>query len=336
MEKDDYWWNFIQDMENFYILITNNYDISNNSLFYSFIKRINNFIYGYDDISLNGVVYGFKLIPEEQNKLWSSSLYIPGEEIKNKNYNIKCINIEYSSMPYGEPVTTNGTVVSSHYRTGTNQPFIELENPIIFDNGLLGSTSDLPISYNISPPKDLQEILLTSSVYMTYEIRNGKPSLQINNIFLKGLDENPIYLGEHRNTKLSIYNIDKKYYINNIYNSNIFPFVPNEAIDIARVIWRINTTIGEKNTHKYEYYIIDTRKPYGYYGWRQPDEIRLIASIERELQIETSLIDYLEELWSFIFYMPAWKEDGFIHYWETRGKIISETITELYNNLYIE
>lgn len=336
MERNDYWWNFIQDMENFYILATNNYDISNDSLFYSSIKRINNFIYGYDNISSNGVIYGFKLIPDEQNRIWSSSLYMPGGEVESRNYNIKCINIEYSSMPYGEPVTTNGTVVSSHYRTGDGQPFIELENPIIFDNGLLGSTSDLPISYSISPPLNMQEILLTSSVYMSYEISDGNPSLQINNIFLEGPDENPTYLGEHRNIKMSMNNLYEQYYINNIYNSSVFPSVPEEAIDIARVIWRINTTIGKEEDYKYEYYIIDTRRPYGYYGWRQPDEIQLVANIEKGLQIETGLISYLEELWSFIFSMPAWGNDGFIDYWEAQGKVISDIIIELYNNLYTE
>ena len=78
MEKNDYLWKFIQDMEQFYILANEKYDMSNDSLFYSSIKKINNFIYGYDNISLNGVIYGFKLIPEEQNKIWSYSLPVPG------------------------------------------------------------------------------------------------------------------------------------------------------------------------------------------------------------------------------------------------------------------
>jgi hypothetical protein len=171
---------------------------------------------------------------------------------------------------------------------------------------------------------------------MSYEISDGNPSLKINNIFLEGPDENPTYLGEHRNIKMSMNNLYEQYYINNIYNSSVFPSVPEEAIDIARVIWRINTTTGEEEDYKYEYYIIDTRRPYGYYGWRQPDEIKLVANIEKGLQIETGLISYLEELWSFIFSMPAWGNDGFIDYWEAQGKVISDIIIELYNNLYTE
>ncbi len=320
-------------MEQFYILANEKYDMSNDSLFYSSIKKINNFIYGYDNISLNGVIYGFKLIPEEQNKIWSYSLPVPGIDPENRNYNIKCINIEYASMPYGKPVITNGTIISSHYRTGIDQAFIQLENPTIFDNGLLGSIDDIPAIYSISPPANMQEILLTSSVYMTYEI-NEKPFLRTNNVFLKGSDANPTYIGEHKNTKITLKNLCKQFYINNIYNPNIFPEVPEEAIDIARVIWRINSTIGEEKDYKYEYYILDTRKPYGYYGWRQPDEIQLIANIERALELEFNLIEFLKELWSFIFSMSAWENEGFIDYWEAQGKTISNIILELYNELH--
>jgi hypothetical protein len=137
---------------------------------------------------------------------------------------------------------------------------------------------------------------------------------------------------------MTLENINLGWYHEKIYDASIFPQIA-DVINIAKVIWRIGTTEDspalEGNDHSiYEYYVIDNRSSYGYYGWKQIEGLALISRMYSAMNQTITMEDVIKAMWSYVFNEMSWGSGGFIAYWTGLGKTISSTIQDLYTELY--
>jgi hypothetical protein len=122
-----------------------------------------------------------------------------------------------------------------------------------------------------------------------------------------------------------------------LLNEDFFYQTPEGCIDVAKIIWRvIDTTDADRANHSYEFYIIDNRQFYGYYGWKQVPAISIIAELNSILT-STSKYDLVllcKKLFNVVFKEMEWgSPSDFITYWEAVPKTISDTIRDLYVEL---
>jgi hypothetical protein len=334
--RNDYWWLFLEQLEQLYLLSLGAYDRETTSHFYGALTAISDFILGESRDFGQGVVYGYKMVPRDQNaqSFYSSGSFsyenpsVPGTDPNAENYDIKCINKEYESMPFGPPTISYGSLFSTHY---ANDPLGatmgHFSSGRLFDNGL--ETTETSVISEITPPDDLQELLLTSTTYMI--IYNGVP-VPIT-LFFSGNDASPMVRGAHAKDKLNLKTYDPSWHIKNIDNTSVFPAVPAGAIEISRTVWRIGTTMT--GSAEYEYYIIDARQPYGYYGWNQFECVAILKGIYNRLIADYNMVDTVKDTWSIVFNDMQWGSAGFLGYWVAQGYTPSATMIALYNELHI-
>lgn len=316
--RNDYWWQFIEDLEKLYILSSTIFDRNIGNNIYTMLYQMIDYIHGNSDSgSIRGVIYGFKAIPQEQNTLYAGGntgyfnlqeLNLYGENLVNSsniNYNIRCINSEFQPTSAGILTLSPGTIY---------------DNGNIFDIGLNNNnSSSMYTPIELYPPSNLNGILITSCVYYYNE-----------NFYVQNLESNAGYIiGQAQDETLTINNN----YIKRIYDTSLFPQPPVGSIDIGRIVWRIGTTEGSIEDHIYEYYIIDTRKVYGYYGLKQIEGMMICKSIFDSISSNYDMSDVIKQYWSVVFNDMSWGAGGFITYWEDLGKTVSDTIKDLYTEL---
>lgn len=317
--RDDYWWFYIDTLDQLYNLAINNYDKNIESYVYEQIVRVSDWIIGKSNVFDSGIVFGFKVIPKAQNGMltggYGGSGPPGGGSSSAYNYNIKCINPEYQSMPFDQPTLSRGSLFTNYYfdTPATVQPFNQGK---LVDNGLLTSPSESIATFTLSPPSDIEEAMMFSTVYFKY--RSGGSSgyyLELNHDFLMGADSSPTYILQHRKSKLTSSNFNPKQYLRNAYSPEVFPQAPEYAIDIGRIIWRIGTTESGSDPI-YEYYLIDSREAYGFYGWRQIETVGMTSDIYAAFDnIDETLSDKVKKLWEILLNEMSWGSGGFIDYW---------------------
>jgi hypothetical protein len=320
----DYWWKWIQENEKLYNLCKENVDNNVDSNIYNYLKRIIDYIYGYDTDSYSfGITYGIKVVPYGQNIFISSDSIVSESATKDLNYNIECVNNEYLSSPHGQPIITYGAFAINDRLYSTGE-------------------SAIPIKI-INPPNNLKNVIITATISFNINTflnsnNNDKIADKIeNSINVEFNNYNNIYICQNKENRIKSTD-DYGIYIRNIYNSEFFKQPDTTtSIDLARIIFRINDTT-DLNNHKYEYYIIDQREIYGYFGLKQIEALNIMYSINNYINFsDYNSIDYIKYIFSYMFNDMS-GSDGefspdFITFWEDQGKEISETILELYDEL---
>jgi len=324
----DYWWKYIQNTELFYNMSVNNIDQNIDSHLYEQLKRLIDYIYGFDtDQYLSGILYGLKVVPYGQNIFISEDA--ENSSTNQINYNTKCVNLEYSSSPNGNPVIELGTGALS-----------------VNDNIYIPDNTNKPLEF-INPPTGLKDVILTSSIYFDTDIfldaieNNSKISQSIAfSTQIEYLNNNSQYILQSRSKEFK-FEDDYSIYIRNILNEEYFPQIEGENIfNIAKIIWRISdTTSNDTDEYKYEYFIIDCREIFGRYGLHQIEGFSLINVLYDGINFsDTNLVDLIKSVFSYLFNDMSGTGNefspDFITYWTDQGKTISTTIQSLYDELY--
>jgi len=330
-DRVEYWWKFITDLENMYLLGLNRVDNINSSEYYAGIKRSMDYIYGFDNLEYDqGIVYGHEALPAGQYIF--NGYYGAGDEDETKkdptiNYNTKCINLEYSSAPNGAIIINPGDIFINNQIVGNQSINIQLIDNTDAVTIIEGEDFDNQFVY---PPDNLFDVILTSNLYID-------SSGNFVNKFLRGSYPSGSYITTYQSSILTDGYIDSFGYRKNILNSNFFYQTPSNSIDVAKIVWRIkDTTDDDRRNHSYEYYIIDNRQFYGYYGWKQASAIAIIADLHKSLT-ESSTYDLVlvsKKMFNIVFKVMQWGiPSDFITYWEAVPKNISQIIRDLYTEL---
>lgn len=325
--RNDYWWNFIQNNEKLYNLCYRDLDQSVDGNIYEDINRILDYIYGYNTSDYtSGIVYGLKIVPYAQNILISSDSNLSQSSTKDLNYNIICVNKEYSSFPNGQPILVKGALSVSDKLYSVKE-------------------SSLPIKI-FNPPQNLKNVILTSSVYLNIDTFNNYLSLNNtieNSINLSIVELFQEYDGNYilENNEYSFtLNSDYSKYDRNIYNNNYFPQLDsNNIIDICKIVYRINDTTDSENM-KYEYYLIDSREINGFFGFKQIDILGILLNLSNNIKFtQINSVDLIKSIFSYLFNEMSGTggefSPDFITYWNSylSPDSVSQTIQDLYDEL---
>jgi len=269
------------------------------------------------------------------------------------NYNAVCINQEYKSLPNGPPIATDGSMFFGNKIYGTNFSGLSLnfweidnsESNLVHETVIQQRFIDIlaiesifaeerifqqSVSTQILPPDNETDCVINSSLF--FDIESKKFLHKI----LKGSTGE--FIRQHQTKEMTTDNFDDKIYLRNALNSDFFPQPASSQIDVARIIWRIRqTTESNRLDHVYEYFIIDMREIYGYYGWKQLEVLSFIKTIFdgilfSKYNIELNMVELTKEIFSIIFNNMNWSPD-FITYWENQGETISSTLQDLFDEL---
>jgi len=332
-DRIEYWWKFITDLETLYLLALNKVDNVETSEFYADIKRAMDYIYGFNQLDYDqGIVYGHSPLPSAQYIF--NGYYDAGDGDTDRtapaiNYNTKCVNVEYSSAPNGGMLVNPGSLFFGGKIQGNmsiNVQSIDNSDGLVVAEGSEESTS----SQFVYPPDDLYNAIVTSNLYIS-------SSGQFINKFLRGAYPDGPYITTYSSIELTEAYVDTFGYRKNLLNEDFFYQTPSGGIDVAKIVWRVgDTTDSDRGNHSYEYYIIDDRKFYGYYGWKQVPAISTIAEVNSTIT-EVSQYDMLivaKKMFNIVFKEMEWGiPSDFITYWEAVPKDISDTIRDLYDEL---
>jgi hypothetical protein len=322
-DKVEYLWEFITEAEYFYTYSTSNFDQNVDSTFYEQFKRIADYLYGFDTDSYDsGLIFGLKVVPHSQIIKTTENL----DDLK-VNYNVKNRNIENSSVLSGFPMVSSGMVYFNCKTFDTNAG-ISITYPVyIIDNSDADLVHPDVKLFFIYPPDNLKNAIATSTLVF------DTSSKKILNLFKKG--DSGYFTLTTDCLQFITNKTDMTLYYNKFYDSNYFRQPDSSYIDLARIVWRIeDTTDNNRNNHKFEYYVIDNRDLFGYYGLKQTDILDTIHAIINNIEFTDydNMVIQLETLFSFIFNDMSW-DPNFKDYWEGQGKTLSPTLLDLYNRL---
>lgn len=330
-DRVEYWWKFITDLESLYLLALNRVDNTDAGEYYLALQRASDYIYGFNQLDYSiGIVYGYEPLPSAQyifNGYYDAGDGTETQTAPSINYNVKCINTEYSSAPSGAIVINPGDLFLNNRIRGNmsvNVQSIDNTDAITLTEG------EILDGQFVYPPDNLYDVILTSNLYIN-------SSGTFINKFLRGNYPTEPYIMTYYSSELTNSYVESFGYRKNLLNQDFFFQTPADCISVAKIIWRIgDTTDSDRGNHSYEYHIIDDRQFYGYYGWKQVPAISVIARVYSVLSgiNRSDLVLLTKRLFNVVFKEMEWGiPSDFITYWEAIPKDISDTIRDLYSEL---